>query len=49
VDARDAIPDRQHAADLGDLGLGAEAGDLVLDDAGNFCGADVHVLPFGNL
>ncbi len=46
VDAGDAVADAQHGADLGDLGLGAEAGDLVLDDLGNFSGADVHFQPF---
>jgi len=46
VDARDAVADRQHGSDLGDLGLGAEAGDLVADDLGNFSGADVHSKSF---
>jgi hypothetical protein len=42
VDARDAVTDRKHAADFRDLGLGAEVGDLVADDLGDFCGADFH-------
>jgi hypothetical protein len=46
VDAGDAVADRQHGADLADLGLGAEARDLVADDLGNFSGADVHFQPF---
>src|SRR5690606_28893520 len=40
VDAGDAVADRQHGADLGDLGLGAEIGDLVANDLGDFSGAD---------
>jgi hypothetical protein len=43
VDAGDAVTDRQHLADFGDLGLGAEIGDLVLDDLRDFCGADIHL------
>ena len=35
-------PTRQHLADLGDFGLGAEIGDLALENGGNFCGADIH-------
>ena len=46
VDAGDAVADRQHAADFGDLRVGAEVRDLVADDAGNFSGADIHVQPF---
>src|SRR5207247_695122 len=42
VGARDAVADRKHLADLGDLGLLAEILDLVLEDRGNFSGADVH-------
>ena len=42
VDAGDAVADRQHLADLGDFGLLAEIGDLVLEDRGNFGGADIH-------
>jgi hypothetical protein len=48
VDAGDAVADRQHGADFGDLGLGAEAGDLVADDLGDFCGADVHKRNMGH-
>src|SRR5690606_4680047 len=32
VDARNAVADRQHRTDFRDLCLGAEVGDLVLDD-----------------
>ncbi len=42
VDAGDAVADREHLADLGDLGLLAEILDLLLEDCGNFGGADVH-------
>ena len=46
VDAGDAVADRQHGADFGDLRVGIEIRDLVADDAGNFSGADVHIQPF---
>jgi hypothetical protein len=46
VDAGDAVTHREHLADFRDLGLGAEVGDLVLDDLRDFCGADFHVQPF---
>ena len=42
VDAGDAVADRQHGADFRDLGFGAEIRDLVVDDAGDFSGADIH-------
>ena len=42
VGARDAVADRQHLPDLGDFRLLAEALDLLLEDCGNFSGADVH-------
>ena len=42
VDAGDAVADRQHLADFGDFGLLAEILDLLLQDRGDFCGADVH-------
>ena len=42
VDAGDAVADGEHLADLGDLGLLAEILDLVLEDCGDFRGADVH-------
>ncbi len=42
VDAGDAVADREHLADLGDLGLLAEILDLLLEDRGDFCGADIH-------
>jgi hypothetical protein len=46
VDAGNAVADRQHGADLGHLGVGAEIGDLVPDDLRDFCGTDIHVQPF---
>ena len=42
VDAGDAVADGQHLADFGDFRLGAEIGDLALENGGNFSGADVH-------
>ena len=42
VDAGDAVADRQHLADFGDLGLAAEILDLLLEDRGDFSGADIH-------
>ncbi len=42
VDARDAVTDAEHLAGLGDLGVGAETRDLILDDLRDFCGADIH-------
>ncbi len=42
VDAGDAVADRQHLADLGDFGFLAEILDLVLENCGNFRGADIH-------
>src|SRR6185437_11117425 len=42
VSAGDAVTDREHLADLGDFGFLAEILDLVLQDGGNFCGADIH-------
>ena len=42
VDAGDAVADGQHLSDFGDLSLLAEVLDLVLEDRGNFRGANVH-------
>src|SRR5262245_41324506 len=42
VDAGDAVTDRQHLPDLGDLGFLAEILDLLLEDCRDFGGADVH-------
>src|SRR5262249_20523817 len=42
VDPRYAVADREHLADLGDLGLLPEILDLLLQDCRDFCGADVH-------
>src|ERR1700761_1696273 len=41
-DAGNAVADGQHLSDFGDLGLLAKILDLVLEDRGNFRGADVH-------
>ena len=47
VDAGDAVADRQHLADFGDFGFVAEVLDLLLENCGNFGGADVHqAVPF---
>src|SRR6516165_1027227 len=40
--AGDAVAHRQHLADLAHLGLLAEVLDLLLEDRGDFGGADVH-------
>src|SRR5439155_17117504 len=42
VDAGDTVTDGQHLSDFGNLSLLAEILDLVLEDRGNFRGADVH-------
>ncbi len=42
VDPGDAVADRQHAPDLGDLGLGAEIGDLLLQKSRDLGWADIH-------
>ena len=42
VDAGDAVTDRQHLPDFGNLGFLAEILDLIFQDCGNFSGADVH-------
>src|ERR1700722_16688439 len=42
VDTGDAVADGQHLSDFGNLSLLAEILDLVLEDRGNFRGADVH-------
>src|SRR5205085_3751375 len=42
VDAGDTVAHREHLSDFGNLGLLAEILDLVLEDRGNFRGADVH-------
>src|SRR5581483_2698175 len=42
VDTGNAVADRQHLADLGDLSLLTKILDLVLQDGGDFCGADIH-------
>ena len=40
--AGDAVADRQHLADVGDVRLDAEVGDLALEDVRDFSGANVH-------
>src|SRR5215471_12548212 len=42
VGAGDAVADGEHLSDFRDLGLLAEVLDLLLEDRGDFCGADVH-------
>src|SRR5258705_972254 len=42
VDAGDAVADGQHLPDFGNFSLLPEILDLVLEDRGNFRGADVH-------
>src|SRR5207248_836998 len=42
VDAGDTVADGQHLSDFGDFSFLAEILDLVLEDRGNFRGADVH-------
>src|SRR6185436_17023527 len=36
------VADGEHLSDLGDRSLLAEILDLLLEDCGDFCGADVH-------
>src|SRR4029077_9437962 len=43
VHARDAVADRDDAADLGDVDVHREAADLFADDLGYFVGFDVHL------
>ena len=48
VHARDAVGDRQHGADLGQLGAAAvEPLDAALEDAGDLVGVDLHVVLLG--
>src|SRR6516164_9042353 len=42
IDADDAVADRQHLADLGDICLAAEIGDLMLEDRRNLRRANFH-------
>src|SRR5204863_6273803 len=42
MDTRDAIADRDDAADLGDVDVDSIAADLLADDLGDFFGFDVH-------
>src|SRR5262249_27475272 len=42
VHARDAVTDRQHLSDLGNLGFLSEIFDLLFEDCGNFRSADIH-------
>ncbi len=41
--AGDAVTDRQHLAGLGNVGLGVERGDLLLEDLRDLGGTDVHL------
>jgi hypothetical protein len=45
VDAGDAVADRDHAADFGDVDLDGVAAQLVANDLGDFVRSDVHVVP----
>ena len=45
VDAGDAVADRQHLPDLGDIRLAAETGDLLLQDRRDFRRANFHLIP----
>jgi hypothetical protein len=42
VDAGDAVTDGQDLTDFGNFGFLAEILDLVLENCGNFRGADIH-------
>ena len=42
VDAGDAVTHGKNLADLGYFGVAAEVLDLLLEDCGNFRGADIH-------
>ena len=46
VDAGDAVADRQDLPDLGDVGLAAETGDLLLQDRRDFRRTNFHFYPF---
>ena len=43
VDAGDTVTDGEDLADLGDFGLGAEVGDLLLQNGRDFGGTDIHL------
>ena len=43
VDAGDAVADAQHLAGLGNVGLGIERGDLLLQDLRDLGRADLHL------
>ncbi len=43
IDAGDAVADGEHLADLGHFGFLAEVLDLLLENCGNFGGANIHV------
>ena len=42
IDAGDSVADAQDLADIRDIGLHAEIGDLALKDVRNFSGANIH-------
>src|SRR5262249_299116 len=42
IDSRNAVADGEHLADFGDFSLLAEVLDLLFQNGGNFCGADIH-------
>ena len=43
VHARDAVAERDHAADFGDVDLHGVAADLVANDLGDFFRSDIHI------
>src|SRR5439155_21426014 len=45
-DAGDAVADREHLANLGDIGLAAETGDLLLQDRRDFRRTNFHFSSF---
>src|SRR5262245_31827422 len=42
INAGDTVADRQHLSDFGYFGFLAEILDLLFENGGNFCGADIH-------
>ena len=47
MDAGDPIPNGEHLAHLGNIGVGIEVGDLLLEYGRDFCSLDVHQpIPF---
>ena len=42
IDTSDTVTDGQNLTDFGNFGFLAEILDLIFQDRGNFCGADIH-------